>query len=179
MKTVFKSILAIMLAALMLASFAACNRGGNNSGDKGGTPTLAPTGSDSYTAAPVKTPAPTMRPDVSAITYTIDATAAVSSGRLSGEVLGKLENNGMLLNKAKVTMLNDQKLSATFKLFKTRGIEIETENDRIVSVQGLANGDCGEGSRWVIKHNGQQTDVAVDDIAFGNGDSIEIVYILG
>ena len=40
-------------------------------------------------------PAATLSPDVAVVTFTVDATAAYASGKLSADVMGKLANNGL------------------------------------------------------------------------------------
>ncbi len=173
MKTIGRSLFICLIAAAMLLSFAACSGGGNKQNPNPDSKASNAPASN----IPVKTPAATLRPGVSAVTYTIDATAAYASGKVSAGVMSSLGNNGMLLNKGLVTMQQSQPLSAPFRLFKAQGVDIVVENGAIKSIQGLENGACGEGSRWIVKINGQQNDSNVDTVSISSGDTIEIVYI--
>ena len=176
MKSVFKSVIAIMLAAAMLLAFAACNKSGNKQNTD--STTAAPQNSNAPSEV-VRTAAPTLRPDVASITYTIDATAAYSSGKLSNDIMKELVGTGLLVNKAVVTLPKDSNITSTFNVFKVYGVETVVENGQINSIQGVENGACGENSRWVLKINGSEVTQALDSVTLNSGDEIIWIYVIG
>lgn len=175
MKSFFKSAIAIMLAAALMLSFAACNKGGNKHNEGGNN-------SGNPTAAPGKTnaPASTLSPDVAGVTFTIDATAAYSSGKLSADVMSKLTNNGLLIRRAGVTLPKDSPVTTPFSMFKnTHNVEAKLVSEREVTFQGIANGDCGENSRWVLKINGIEVTGSFETATVSNGDEVIWLYVIG
>ena len=175
MKSFFKSAIAIMLAAALMLSFAAFNKGGNKHNEGGNN-------SGNPTAAPGKTnaPASTLSPNVAVVTFTVDATAAYSSGKLSSDVMSKLANNGLLIKKAGVTFPKDSPVSAPFDVFNSiYGVEAKIVSEREVTFQGIANGDCGENSRWVLKINGNEVTGSYEDATVSNGDEVIWLYVIG
>ncbi|MBR5949393.1 MAG: DUF4430 domain-containing protein [Clostridia bacterium] len=175
MKSVFKSVIAIMLAAALLFAFAACNKGGSGSKQNEGSTTP----DTSATVNPPKTATPTLRPDVVSITYTIDATAAYSSGKLSIDVMKELVGKGLLVNKALVTVPKDTVVSSTFGVFSIYGVEAKLNSERDVTIQGISNGDCGENSRWILKINDIEVEGAFDSVTLKSGDVVVWVYVIG
>ena len=175
MRSYLKPVIAIMLAAALLLSFAACNKGGSKHNEGGNN-------SSSPTAAPAKTnaPASTLSPNVAVVTFTVDATAASSSGKLSADVMSKLSNNGLLIKKAGVTFPKDSPVSAPFDVFNSvYGVEAKLVSESEVTFQGIANGDCGESSRWVLKINGSEVTGSYDKTTVSNGDEVIWLYVIG
>lgn len=174
MKSIFKSLFALVLISALLVAFAACNNGENkqNEHSEGNKPTPTP-----YKTS---APAATLSPDVAVVTFTVDATAAYASGKLSADVMGKLANNGLLINKAGVTFPKDSPVSAPFGVFNSMyGVDAKLVSANEVTFQGISNGDCGENSRWVLKINGNEVTESFDAATVSNGDQVIWLYVIG
>ena len=175
MKSVFKSVVAIMLAAALLLAFTACNKGGESK-QKEGNETNAPT---SAPVNPPRTATPTLSPDIAAVTYTIDATAAYASGMLPADIMGKLSNNGLLVKKAGVTLPKNSAVSTPFEMFNNvYNIDYKFDPANGVSFQGITNGSCGENSRWVLKINDNEVTGSFDNVTVNNGDEVLWIFVI-
>ena len=173
MKSFFKSIVALMLVSALLVSFAACNKGGSKQNEGNNS---------NNTSAPVNSKAPvsTLSPNVAVVTFTVDATAAYSSGKLSDDVMAKITNNGLLIKKAGVTFPKDSPISAPFSVFNSiYSVDAKIVSENEVSFQGISNGDCGENSRWVLKINGNEITESYENVTISNGDEVIWLYVIG
>ena len=52
-------------------------------------------------------------------------------------------------------------------------------NVAVVTFKGIANGDCGESSRWVLKINGSEVTGSYDKTTVSNGDEVIWLYVIG
>lgn len=182
MKSVFKSVIALMLAAAMLFAFAACSSGNENP-NKGNTPndSSTPINPPNGSSTPVNPPA-TLDPGAASVSYTIDAKAAYESGMLTSEVSEVLkETGGLIRNKANVTLPKESKtMSYTFRVLEVGGTKFEIADNKVIAIQGVKDGDCGANSRWVLKINDVEVNNAnLDALVLNSGDVVVWLYVIG
>lgn len=184
MRSVFKSIIIIMLAAALLIAFTACGKSNDkqspaDSASPNGSVTREPLAPANNDPTPAKTAAP-LDPDASALSYTIDARAAVSSGKLDSSVASGLINGGLIMNNASITLPKDSKtMASTFRVLDVAGIKFEMVDNKVIAIQGVQNGACGENSHWVLKINDAEVNENADAITLNNGDSVVWIYVIG
>ena len=175
MRPFAKRIIAVCIIALLALSLAACTRGGVTE------QTPVPVGNSD---TPVD-PTPTLRPfddnTVVRIYLTVDARSAYNHPGLPSEVRAQLTGSGMLMSAAQLTMPIESKLDATFRVLEISGIPVVSEETDggtfITSIKGVANGSCGESSRWAVKINGEEVDLSVDQIELKSGDEVVLIYV--
>ncbi|MBO4879803.1 MAG: hypothetical protein J5544_06045 [Clostridia bacterium] len=166
---IFK-LLALLLAAAMLLAFGACSKSNNGTNNGNG---------DTVTDDSSATPRPTGQPidAVPSINLTIDARNAFVHPDLPEEVRGQLANNGFLVDNAVITLQGENRFDDTFfRLMKLYGTPIVVEDGAITSISGVANGICGENSRWVVIVNGEVTETPFEELTFTKGDQVRFVY---
>ena len=154
-----RRLFAAILAAAMLLAFAACKK----------------SGPEGATAAPEKTAPP--QPDT--YTLSVDARNAYVHPDLPEEVRSALTGEGLLLKAASVNLQQNSSVLNAFDLLgKMYGINAETdpETGAVVSINGVANGSCGEQSYWVILVNGEPVDTTLAELTAKNGDAISLIF---
>ncbi len=173
MKSIFNKLIAVMAAAAMLLCLAACAKA-----PSGDVPVVTP--------KPLATPRPTSVPvdkdKVSTAAFSVNAVEAYGSELLPAEVKAQLENGGILLNGAQLTLPKGGMLESVFRVLELCGIPVVAEDAEagrvITSIKGVANGSCGDESRWMIVVNGDVKDGPIDDIVVNDGDVITFYYSL-
>ncbi|MBR6006483.1 MAG: DUF4430 domain-containing protein [Clostridia bacterium] len=166
---IFK-LLALLLAAAMLLAFGACSKSNNGTNNGNG---------DTVTDDSSATPRPTGQPidAVPSINLTIDARNAFVHPDLPEEIRGQLANNGFLVDNAVITLQGENRFDDTFfRLMKLYGTPIVVEDGAITSISGVANGICGENSRWVVIVNGEVSETPFEELTFTKGDQVRFVY---
>lgn len=167
MKKLSMQLFAAAVAVLMLFSFTACKGRSNN-----------PDPIDvSNSSKPQRTATPTVDPEtISKITLTVDARNAYNDPNLPAEVKAQLFGSGLMMNGAEITMPVGTPLSNAFRVLELSGIPVVVENGAVTSVKGVANGSCGENSRWMLFINGTENTSNVDELTVNSGDDIRFIY---
>lgn len=175
MNSCMKRIIAVCIIALIVLTAAACNKGSITE------QTAVPVGNSDMPAEPTATLRPFDDTTVVRISLTVDARSAYNHPGLPAEVKAQLTGEGMLMSSAQLTMPLESKLDATFRVLEISGIPVVSEETDggtfITSIKGVANGSCGESSRWVVMINGEEVDSPVDQIALKTGDEVVIIYV--
>ena len=170
---VLHSIVSVLLVFAMIFVFSACQSDTvdpNETVDIGG-------GSEGERTAPAQTA------DLSRlvrISLTIDATRAYNNASLPQNIKDGLQNEGMLITNAMLTLSEGKTVSETFSLLRTYDIVIVSESGAagtfVTSIQGLENGACGAASGWLFRVNGEFPSEGIDSIELHNGDKVEWLF---
>ena len=111
------------------------------------------------------------------ISLTIDATRAYNNASLPQNIKDGLQNEGMLIKNAMLTLSEGKTVAETFSLLRTYDIVIVSESGAagtfVTSIQGLENGACGAASGWLFRVNGEFPSEGIDSIELHNGDKVE------
>ena len=109
------------------------------------------------------------------ISLTIDATRAYNNASLPQNIKDGLQNEGMLITNAMLTLSEGKTVAETFSLLRTYDIVIVSESGAagtfVTSIQGLENGACGAASV-----NGEFPSEGIDSIELHNGDKVEWLF---
>lgn len=114
------------------------------------------------------------------ISLTIDATRAYNNASLPQNIKDSLQNEGMLIKNAVLTLSKGKTVTETFSLLRTYDIAIVSESGAtgtfVTSIQGLENGACGAASGWLFRFNGEFPSEGIDRIELHNGDKVEWLF---
>lgn len=114
------------------------------------------------------------------ISLTIDATRAYNNASLPQNIKDGLQNEGMLVKNAMLTLSEGKTVAETFSLLRTYDIVIVSESGAagtfVTSIQGLENGACGAASGWLFRVNGEFPSEGIDSIELHNGDKVEWLF---
>lgn len=114
------------------------------------------------------------------ISLTIDATRAYNNASLPQNIKDGLQNEGMLIKNAMLTLSEGKTVAETFSLLRTYDIVIVSESGAagtfVTSIQGLENGACGAASGWLFRVNGEFPSEGIDSIELHNGDKVEWLF---
>lgn len=170
---VLHSIVSVLLVFAMIFVFSACQSDAidpNETVNIGG-------GSEGERTAPAQTA------DLSRlvrISLTIDATRAYNNASLPQNIKDGLQNEGMLITNAMLTLSEGKTVAETFSLLRTYDIVIVSESGAagtfVTSIQGLENGACGAASGWLFRVNGEFPSEGIDSIELHNGDKVEWLF---
>lgn len=149
---VLHSIVSVLLVFAMIFVFSACQ---SNTVDPNETVDIGG-GSEGEHNTPAQTA------DLSRlvrISLTIDATRAYNNASLPQNIKDGLQNEGMLITNAMLTLSEGKTVTETFLLLRTYDIVIVSESGAagtfVTSIQGLENGACGAASGWLFRVNGE------------------------
>ena len=149
---VLHSIVSVLLVFAMIFVFSACQ---SNTVDPNETVDIGG-GSEGEHNTPAQTA------DLSRlvrISLTIDATRAYNNASLPQNIKDGLQNEGMLIKNAMLTLSEGKTVAETFSLLRTYDIVIVSESGAagtfVTSIQGLENGACGPASGWLFRVNGE------------------------
>ena len=178
MNNTLKRVLSVAAALILLVSVFACSKSdpANNGSEQNKDYTPGPVIDPDATA--VATVGPAVIDNVVKVTFTVDARAAYGSGELPEEVKAQLVGEGLLMNNAQITLPRGSKLTSTFRVLDISGIPVVYENGLVTCLKGVANGSCGENSRWILKINGEIVEGNLEGIELSNGDEILFLYDL-
>lgn len=160
-----KKFIALFLAILMLSVLGGCQKPVDS-------PSTAPTNAPSV--------APTDEAGITC-TFTINASLAVKNESLDKDIVDLLNDDGMLANALSFTVKKGSNAGDAFKDFcKQNNIVLNSEDGQyglfVKGIGGLDSGACGEMSYWLLKVNGEFSDVGADSIIINDGDAFEWVF---
>lgn len=173
---IMRSLIAVLLAIAAVFAFSACK---SNEIDPSGTVDIG--GND---ATGGKAPSiPVQTADASQlvrVSLTIDATRAYNSAVLPQNIKDVLQNDGMLIKNATLTVAKGTAVSGIFELLRVYDIAVVSEQGPVgtfvTSIQGLENGTCGASSGWLFRINGEFPSEGVDSVELHDGDVVEWVF---
>lgn len=176
MKNTLKRIAAVVICVIMLVCCIGCGR--KKPDDNRPNPT-----NPGSTVITTKDPNATEYTPEGMYTclVTIDASTAFNNSGLDEAIRNELRNEGMLLNKVKMASAAKQSVTEIFtSACSLSNIVLDIETGEFGSffkgIGGLYNGDCGENSYWLLKINGEFSDVGADSITVNDGDEIVWIY---
>ena len=163
---VLHSIVSVLLVFAMIFVFSACQ---SNTVDPNETVDIGG-GSEGEHNTPAQTA------DLSRlvrISLTIDATRAYNNASLPQNIKDGLQNEGMLITNAMLTLSEGKTVAETFSLLRTYDIVIVSESGAaetfVTSIQGLESG-------WLFRVNGEFPSEGIDSIELHNGDKVEWLF---
>lgn len=165
-----RSLIAVLLAIAAVFAFSACK---SNEIDPSGTVDIG----GKAPSIPVQTADASQLVRVS---LTIDATRAYNSAVLPQNIKDVLQNDGMLIKNATLTVAKGTAVSGIFELLRVYDIAVVSEQGPVgtfvTSIQGLENGACGASSGWLFRINGEFPSEGVDSVELHDGDVVEWVF---
>lgn len=114
-------------------------------------------------------------------TLTIDATKAFENSALDEAVRAELSNGGMIYNGASVRTAKGQTVTDLLvSITRLSSIVVDIQNGEygsfIQGICGLYNGACGENSYWLLRVNGEYSEVGADSVIINEGDEITWIF---
>ena len=174
MKRYARHFIAALIAAAMLVSFSACAKTPENGGGRN-------ISAEPVTSGSILTPRPDFVDTSVHISITIDARNAYVDPNLPAEVKAQLIGEGLLMKDAQISMPKSAcTISGTFRVLQVSGLPVIAEESDggsfITSISGVANGQCGEESRWLILINGEICSDSVTEKQLSDGDTVLFIY---
>ena len=148
-------------------------------------PTAAPTAQPTETPAPTPTSAPTPTPTPAPETVTLSVTCftALQSAELSDAVRAALPSSGVILGETTAVIKDgDTVWDVLQRVCSEQGVALEADWTPAYStayVQGIGHlyeFDCGRGSGWLYRVNGETPSVGCSSCTLRPGDRIEWIY---